>query len=224
MNVVVRNIDRPHAEVVAVLGVAGVATVHEAAGQIGLLPPVVRPIQAGARIAGPAVTVLCPPGDNMMVHAAVGVLQPGDVLVIATIGPSTDGVVGELLATQLLVRGCRGAVIGAGVRDVAELREMGFPVWSSAIHAQGTAKESPGSVNVPVEIGTTLINPGDVVIADDDGVAVIPRAMAEEVARGSQERLAKEEAKRARLAAGEMSLDIDGIRTKLDSLGVEWVD
>ena len=222
--VIVRNIERPSADVVAGLREAGVATVHEAMGRTGLTVPEIRPIQGGARVAGPAVTVLCPTGDNMMIHASVEVVEPGDVLVVAIKGSSTDGMVGELLATSLMHRGCAGLVIEAGVRDVADLREMGFPVWSSAIHAQGTVKETPGWVNIPIACGGVDVAPGDVVIADDDGVVVVPRDRAGEILEAAQERRAREVATRVRLQAGELGLDFYGLRDKLEGLGVRWVD
>jgi 4-hydroxy-4-methyl-2-oxoglutarate aldolase len=223
-NLIVRHIDRADIQTIDELGEAGVATVHEALGRRGLLDPGIRPIQEGARIAGSAVTVSCAPGDNMMIHAAVEVVQPGDILVVATTSPSTDGMFGELLATSLLARGCRGLVIDAGVRDVAELREMGFPVWSRAIHAQGTVKETPGSVNLPVTFGETPVNPGDVIVADDDGVVVVGRAEAGVTRKAAAERLEREAATRARLEQGELGLDFYGLRDKLEGLGVEWVD
>lgn len=223
-NVVVRTIDRAEADIIAGLGEAGVATAHEASGRTGLLDPGVRPIQDGARIAGSAVTVSCPPGDNMMIHAAVEVVQPGDVLVVTTTSPSTDGMFGELLATTLRTRGCRGLVIDAGVRDVAELRQMGFPVWSRAIHAQGTVKATAGAVNIPIAFGETPVEPGDVVVADDDGVAVVRRERAQDVLEACNERIEREMTTRRRLENGELGLDIYGLRTKLDELGVRWVD
>lgn len=221
--VIVRKIERPAPDVVAGLAEAGVATVHEAMGRTGLTRPGIRPIQDGARVAGPAVTVLCPAGDNMMVHAAVEVVEPGDILVITTTSPSTDGMVGELLATSLVGRGCAGLVVDAGVRDVADLRQMGFPVWSAAIHAQGTVKETPGWVNVPVVCGGVEVVPGDVVVADDDGVVVVPGDRAEDVRQAAAARLAKERETRQRLEAGELGLDFYGLREKLDGLGVRWV-
>lgn len=221
--VIVRKIERPAPDVVAGLAEAGVATVHEAMGRTGLTRPGIRPIQDGARVAGPAVTVLCPAGDNMMVHAAVEVVEPGDILVITTTSPSTDGMVGELLATSLVGRGCAGLVVDAGVRDVADLRQMGFPVWSAAIHAQGTVKETPGWVNVPVVCGGVEVVPGDVVVADDDGVVVVPGDRAEDVRQAAAARLAKERETRQRLEAGELGLDFYGLREKLEGLGVRWL-
>ncbi|MFP3882687.1 MAG: 4-carboxy-4-hydroxy-2-oxoadipate aldolase/oxaloacetate decarboxylase [Actinomycetota bacterium] len=223
-SVIVRNIERAAADVIAGLAGAGVATVHEAAGRIGLVGTSIRPIQKGTRIAGSAVTVLSHPGDNMMIHAAVEVVQEGDVLVVTTKSPSTDGMFGELLATSLAQRGCAGLVIDAGVRDVAELREMGFPVWSAAIHAQGTAKATAGSVNVPVVCRGAHIEPGDVIVADDDGVMVVPRSRAPEVLDAANARLVKEEQTRKRLEAGELGVDFYGLRDKLEDLGTRWVD
>ena len=223
-NIVVRTIERADSKTIAGLEEAGVATVHEASGRGPLLDPGIRPIQADARVAGSAVTVCCSPGDNMMVHAAVEVVQPGDVLVVSPTAPSTHGMFGELLATSLMSRGCRGLVIDAGVRDVAELREMGFPVWTRAIHAMGTVKETPGSVNVPVSIAGVEVAPGDVVVADDDGVAVVRREDAPAVLRSSKERIEKEVETRTRLESGELGVDFYGLREKLEGLGVRWVD
>jgi 4-hydroxy-4-methyl-2-oxoglutarate aldolase len=222
--VIVRSIDRPAPEVVNGLAAAGVATIHEAAGRTGLMEPAIRPIQDGVRIGGSAVTVLCPPGDNMMIHAAVEVVQPGDMLVVATMSHSTDGMLGDLLATSLRGRGCVGLVIDAGVRDVAELRAMEFPVWSAAIHAQGTVKASPGPVNAPVVCAGVHVEPGDVVVADDDGVVVVPRSRTTDILDAANDRLAREADTRRRLEDGELGLDFYGLRDKLEALGVRWVD
>lgn len=222
--VVVRNIQRADPALVAEFADADVATIHEAAGQIGLLPPEIRPIQTGSAVVGTAVTVLCPPGDNMMVHAAVEVVEPGDVLVIAVSEPTNAGMFGELLATSLVAHGCLGLVSDASVRDVRELREMGFPVWSRAIHAQGTVKQTAGSVNVPVVIGGQEIDPGDLVLADDDGVVVVGRERAAEVLAAAKERLEREAEVRERLRNGELGVDFYGFRDRLEGLGVRWVD
>jgi 4-hydroxy-4-methyl-2-oxoglutarate aldolase len=222
-SVVVRTIERADPEVVASLGAAGVATVHEAAGRTGLMGPSMRPIQDGVGIAGSAVTVRSHPGDNMMIHAAVEVVEPGDVLVVATTSASSDGMFGDLLATSLMQRGCAGLVIDAGVRDVAALRTMGFPTWSTAIHAQGTVKATPGSVNVPVVCCGADVVPGDVVVADDDGVMIVPRGLAPRVLEEAVGRIATEEATRERLRTGELGLDFYGLRDKLEDLGTRWV-
>jgi 4-hydroxy-4-methyl-2-oxoglutarate aldolase len=223
-HVVVRNIDRPDGDTVAALGRGGVATVHEASGRRGLLGPGISPIQRGTRIAGPAVTVSCQAGDNLMIHAAVEVVAPGDILVVTTTSGSTDGMFGELLATSLRAAGCIGLVIDAGVRDVAELNEMGFPVWSRSVHAQGTVKATAGSVNVPVVCAGAAIEPGDVIVADDDGVVVVPATRAGEVRDAADARLAKEAATRDRLQRGELGVDIYGLRPLLSDLGVEYLD
>jgi 4-hydroxy-4-methyl-2-oxoglutarate aldolase len=222
--VVVRHIERADPAIVAGLGETDVATVHEAAGQTGLLPPDIRPIQIGVTLVGTAVTVLCPPGDNMMVHAALEVIEPGDIMVIAVSEPTTAGMFGDLLATSAMAHGCRGLVSDASVRDVAELRSIGFPVWSRAIHAQGTVKQSPGSVNVPVEIGGQEIAPGDVVLADDDGVVVVERGRAAEVLAAAKKRIERELEVRERLGKGELGVDFYGYRGRLEELGVRWVD
>jgi 4-hydroxy-4-methyl-2-oxoglutarate aldolase len=221
---VVRTIDRADPDAVASLRDAGVATAHEAAGRIGLLGPAIQPRQAGAVIAGSAVTVSCPPGDNLMVHAAVEVCRAGDVLVVTTTSPSTDGMFGELIATSLRARGVLGLVIDAGVRDVAALREMRFPVWSRAVHAQGTVKASAGSVNVAVVVAGQLVCPGDVIVADDDGVLAVPGADACAVADACAGRIATEAASRAALAAGTLGVDRYGLRPLLARLGVQYVD
>jgi 4-hydroxy-4-methyl-2-oxoglutarate aldolase len=223
-HVVVREIDRADPDVIARLAEAGVATVHEAAGRTGLLAPEIRPIQHGVRLAGPAVTVLCHPGDNLMIHAAVEVVRPGDVLVVTTASRSTDGMFGELLATSLVAHGCAGLVIDAGVRDVAELRTAGFPVWSRAVHAQGTVKASPGSVNVTVCCAGQIVRAGDVIVADDDGVCVVEREAAGDVLRASEARIAKEAAYREVLRSGTLGLDHNNLRPLLDKLGVRYVD
>jgi len=223
-NVVVREIDRADPAVVKGLGAAGTATVHEAVGRVGFAGVELRPIQQDVRIAGSAVTVLSHPGDNIMIHAAVEVCQDGDVLVVVNTAPSTHGMFGELLATSLQTRGVRGLIIDAGVRDTSELRAMGFPVWSRHVSCQGTVKGTAGSVNVPVVLGGLLVNPGDVVCADDDGVVVVPRADAEWALARSEARIAKEEQTRAKLAAGELGVDFYGLRSKLADLGVEYVD
>jgi 4-hydroxy-4-methyl-2-oxoglutarate aldolase len=223
-HVIVTNTPRPDADAVAVLGRAGVATAHEAMGRRGLAQPVLRPIYPGARIAGRAVTVLSQPGDNLMIHASIEQCGPGDVLVVTTTSPSTDGMFGELFATQLATRGVLGLVIDAGVRDVSDLTAMGFPVWSRAVSAQGTVKATPGSVNVPVVAAGVLVHPGDVVVADDDGVLVVPRADAPEVAAASTAREANEQAKREQFQAGVLGIDVYGMREKLADLGVTYVD
>jgi 4-hydroxy-4-methyl-2-oxoglutarate aldolase len=221
---IVRKIPRPDTEAVKILKELGVATVHEAQGRTGLMRPYMRPIYPAARVGGPAVTVVCQAGDNLMIHAAVEFCQPGDVLVVTTTSESTDGMFGELLATSLVAHGVQGLVIDAGVRDVAELTAMDFPVWSKAVSAQGTVKSTAGSVNVPVVCAGAGVSPGDVIIGDIDGVVVVPRAFAAQAARASQERVAKEEKARAKLKAGELGIDFYGLRAKLHELGVAYVD
>ena len=205
------------------LGTYGVATVHEALGRTGYLGPAFRPAWAGARTGGTAVTVLCWPGDNLMIHVAVEQCRPGDVLVVATTSPCADGLFGELFATAYAERGVRGAVLGTGVRDVADLREARFPVWSTAVSAQGTVKATAGAVNVPVVLGGQLVHPGDVVLGDDDGVMVVPRADVGRALTGAQARLDKEAATREAFRRGELGLDRYGLREGLPGLGLEYV-
>lgn len=223
-HVVVREIDRAEPAVIDRLGEIGTASVHEAMGRVGFVGPHIRPIQQDVKIAGSAVTVLSHPGDNIMIHAAVEVCRPGDVLVVVNTAPSTHGMFGDLLAGSLMAHGVRGLVIDAGVRDTADLRAMGFAVWSQYVSCQGAVKNTPGSVNVPVVIGGVTIRPGDVVCADDDGVVVVPREDAPWALEQSEARLAKEAASRERLNAGELGVDFYGLRAKLAELGVEYVD
>jgi 4-hydroxy-4-methyl-2-oxoglutarate aldolase len=221
LNVIVTGVPRAESELVDKLAGYGVATVHEAIGRVGYLGPRIRPIQDGARIAGTAVTAVCWPGDNLMIHAAVEQCQPGDILIVTTTSPCSDGSFGELLATSLAAHGVRGLVTTSGVRDVAELRAMGFPVWTASVSAQGTVKETPGAVNVPVSIDGVVISPGDAIVADDDGVVCVPLATVASAIESSAAREAREAGNRKALAEGQLGLDMYGLRAKL--AGVRYV-
>jgi 4-hydroxy-4-methyl-2-oxoglutarate aldolase len=222
--VCVRNIRRADAAAIETLGRLGVATVHEAQGRTGLMQPYMRPVWRGARISGSAVTVLTHPGDNWMIHVAAEVVRPGDILVVACSSENSDGAFGELLATSLRARGARGVVLDVGCRDASDLSQMRFPVWSRAISAKGTVKATPGSVNVPVVCAGVQIAPGDVVVADDDGVVIVPRIDAAQVARAGEAREKKEEAVRARLTKGELGLEVYGMREALAEKGLRYID
>jgi 4-hydroxy-4-methyl-2-oxoglutarate aldolase len=224
MGTVIRNLSRSSPEQLNELASAGVATVHESMGRVGLMQPYMRPIQSGARIAGNAVTVLVHPGDNWMIHVAVELCHPGDVLVVAVSAESDDGMFGDLLATSFKSRGVIGLVIDAGVRDVVDLRQMNFPAWSRYVSARGTIKATLGNVNTPVVCAGVCVNAGDAIVADDDGVVVVPFLKVEATLSAARQRLLRETGKRERLARGELGLDIENMRPALSQLGMKYYD